>query len=209
MSEPQDGAKPREASKLSNRRKSDKRRCGAKTRGEGNPPCLNFPQGDQTRCKFHGGKTPQAIAGGKKRAVEREAQAVMRELNVQPVHNPLQALSELAGEILTWKDLMAAHVANLQDKLRYEGEHAEQIRGEVTLYERSMDRAVTVLAAIGRLKIDERLAAITEAQIKQMAQILEGALNALGMDYDQKRVAFEEFARLSRKASMGRLPAAG
>lgn len=182
--------------------------CGAATRHRKGTCKIKLKPG-QKRCKFHGGASPQAVAKERERVLLAEAQQAMRSMDVEPVDNPLVALSQLAGEILTWKDLMATHVANLQDKLRYEGEHAEQIRGEVLLYERAMDRAVQVLGTIGRLKIDERLAAIKDAQVRQMGRILEGALDALGLDYEQKRQAFAEMSRLSRKAAMSGIPVAG
>lgn len=189
--------------------KSDKPRCGAETRRADKRECRRILRPGQLRCDSHGGAAPLARRKEAERALEIEAKEVMKGMDIIPVENPLVALSMLAGEILAWKDLMAAHVAKLNDTLRYQGEHAEQIRGEVTLYEKALDRSVTVLAQIARLKIDERLAAISEAQIKQMAIILEGALDALGLDYDQKRKAFGELSRLARKSHMAGLSAAG
>lgn len=204
MSDTQDGKTPKRGGK----RESGKPQCGAETKTT-RRPCQNYLEPEQKRCKFHGGASPQAKRKQAERILEQQVQHAIAGMDVKPVENPLTALSMLAGEIIAWKDLMAAHVATLKDKLRYEGEHAEQIRGEVLLYERSMDRAVAVLAQIARLKIDERLAAINEAQVKQMSRILEGALDALGLPYEQKRTAFAEMSRLARKASMSGLPATG
>lgn len=204
MSNSQDGKKRKTGGKM----ESDKPRCGANTKTTGRT-CRNFLEEGQLRCKLHGGASPQARRKQSERVLEKQVEHAIAGMDIKPVENPLIALSHLAGEIIAWKDLMAAHVAKLRDKLRYEGEHAEQIRGEVLLYERSMDRAVAVLAQIARLKIDERLAAINEAQVKQMSRILEGALDKLGLAYDQKREAFAEMGRLARKASMAGLPATG
>jgi hypothetical protein len=183
------------------------RECGAQTRSGG--ACKKPLRRNQKRCKLHGGASPQAVAQERARDLEDEARGVFADLDVTPVDNPLAALSQLAGEVLAWKDLLSQHVARLQDSFRYEGEAAEQIRGEVLLYERGMDRALQVLAAISRLKIDERLAAIEQAKVQQMARILEGALDEIGLDYETKRKAFAEMSRLARKVEMGRLPAAG
>lgn len=204
MSDTQDGAQR----KRGGQRESDKPRCGADTKTT-DGTCRNFLEEGQLRCKLHGGASPQARRKQAERVLEAQVQHAIEGMDVKPVENPLTALSMLAGEIIAWKDLMATHVAALKDRLRYEGEHAEQIRGEVLLYERSMDRAVAVLAQIARLKIDERLAAINEAQVKTMSRILEGTLDKLGMSYDQKRQAFAEMSRLSRKAAMAGIPAAG
>jgi hypothetical protein len=204
MSSTQDGKKR----KTGGRMESDKPRCGADTKTTGGT-CRNFLEPHQLRCKLHGGASPQARRKQAERALDEEVKHAIEGMDIKPVQNPLLALSMLAGEILAWKDLIATHVAGLKDKLRYEGEHAEQIRGEVQLYERAMDRSVAVLAQIARLKIDERLAAISEAQVQQMSRILEGSLDALGLPYEQKRVAFAEMSKLARKASMAGLPAAG
>lgn len=204
MPDTQDGGKR----KTGGRMESDKPRCGADTKTTGRK-CRNFLEDEQLRCKLHGGASPQAKRKQAERVLEKQVKHAIAGMDIKPVENPLTALSQLAGEIIAWKDLMATHVATLKDTLRYGTEHAEQIRGEVLLYERGMDRAVAVLAQIARLKIDERLAAINEAQVKQMSRMLEGALDALGLGYEQKRKAFAELSRLARKASMSGLPAAG
>lgn len=184
-------------------------RCGAETRSADKHPCRKYLEDGQVRCKHHGGASPQAKRKAAERVLESQVQHAIAGMDIEPVTNPLTALSQVAGEIIAWKDLMATHVAGLKDKLRYEGEHAEQIRGEVLLYERAMDRAVAVLAQIARLKIDERLAAITEAQVQAMGRLLEGGLDVLGVSYDDKRKAFAEMSRLARKHAMAGLSAAG
>lgn len=200
MSDAQDGKK--------RKTESAKPRCGAKTKTTGGT-CRNFLEEEQLRCKLHGGASPQARLKQAERVLEKQVQHAIAGMDIRPVDNPLTALSQLAGEIIAWKDLLASHVALLKDNLRYSGEHAEQIRGEVTLYERGMDRAVAVLAKIAQLKIDERLAAITESQVQQMSRMLDGTLDVLGLDYEQKRIAFAELSRLARKQAMAGLPAAG
>jgi hypothetical protein len=205
MSDTQDGEKPRRGGKI----ESNKPQCGAETRTADKHPCRKYLEPGQLRCKWHGGASPQARRKAAERVIEEQVQHAIEGMDIKPVDNPLTALSMLAGEILAWKDLMATHVATLKDNLRYAGEHAEQIRGEVTLYEKSLDRAVTVLGQIARLKIDERLAAINEAHVNQMSRILEGCLDELGLSYEQKRAAFATMSRLARKASMAGLPAAG
>lgn len=204
MSDPQDGSKRKRGGRI----ESDKPRCGADTRTT-NGTCRNFLEPGQLRCKLHGGASPQARRKQAERVLEAQVKREIHGMEITPVENPLTALSMLAAEIIAWKDLMAAHVATLKNDLRYAGEHAEQIRGEVTLYEKALDRSVAVLAQIARLKIDERLAAINEAQIKTISRILEGVLDKLGMNYDQKREAFAEMSRLARKASMAGIPASG
>lgn len=205
MSDTQDGAKP----KRGGGQKNGKPQCGAATRRADKRKCRRYLQEGEKRCKLHGGASPQAKRKTAERVLDAQIKHAISGMDIKPIGNPLVALSTLAAEILAWKDLIAAHVEKLKGDLRYETEHSEQIRGEVTLYERALDRSVAVLAKIAQLKIDERLAAINEAQVQQMTRILEGSLDALGMSYDQKRQAFAEMSRLARKAAMAGLPAAG
>jgi len=39
------------------------KRCGAKTRKPGNPPCKNWPMKNKRRCRMHGGKSTGAPKG--------------------------------------------------------------------------------------------------------------------------------------------------
>lgn len=169
----------------------DKRYCGAKKRqGEGN--CTR-PAGWGTDhvgfgpCKLHGGCSP-SVAG-----IVLEAQA--RELfgkiapTAIPIDNPLAAYAQLAGRVIAWLDLMD----KLLDDLRVVGYESEyvgtQIQATVQLYERAMDRANSVLGSYARLKIDERLAAITEAQKTAVIRAIDAALDEAGLDGDKRESA--------------------
>lgn len=170
-------------------------RCGAARRDGG---VCGIPAGRGTehpgigRCKLHGGSTPTHAAAAARQLLERDARAALERLDVQPVGDPLRALQALAGEVLAWKDVLAGYVAELR-ALGYRGGMAgEQIRAEVVLYERAMDRATAVLVAIARLNIDERLARVTEAQRLLVVRAVEAGLSAAGITgpaaIDAKRV---------------------
>jgi hypothetical protein len=90
-------------------------------------------------------------------------------------------LLKLAGQVLAWQESTATLVNGLEE-VRYEGATgAEQLRAEVALYERAMDRAVAVLAAIARLNIEERLARVTERQADAVIDAIDAALAAAGV----------------------------
>lgn len=95
-----------------------------------------------------------------------EAMADLLRRGAAPVDNPLVMLAELAGEILATKNIFRDRLGRLsEDAWRHtDARGAEQLRAEVALYERALDRSARILADIARLKIDERLAAISEAQ---------------------------------------------
>lgn len=146
-------------------------------------------------CKFHGGNAPQAKAAAARRRVEVEARQVLAELGVSPVGDPLEALLRLAGQVLAWQEATAALVNRL-DSVRYAGANgAEQLRAEVQLYERAMDRAIQVLSAIARLGIDERLVAVTEKQADAVVGAINAALEAAGVSGDQAERARRAAAR--------------
>lgn len=171
-----------------------RRRCTAR-RTDGNP-CGNRPLKGQAVCKFHGGNTRQAKAAAVRRQVEVEARQVLAELGVPAVEDPLAQLLKLAGEVLAWQRATAALVNGLEDGIRYRGANgAEQLRAEIALYERAMDRAVNVLSAIARLGIDERLVQVTEKQADAVVGALNAALAAAGVGGEQAELARRAAAR--------------
>lgn len=173
--------------------------CGAETRSEDKHPCRLPPINGSKRCRFHGGASPSVKAKAERARVEGELRELATTLAAPPVDNPLEALSTLAGEVAAWKNFLAGKLAEL-NTLRYSGEHAEQIRGEVVLYERALDRTVSVLTAIARLNIDERLAAIGEVQAAMLEGALEAALTALGVSVEDKTRAWNAAAAHLRLA---------
>ena len=66
---------------------------------------------------------------------------------------------------------------------------------EVQVFERAMDRAVTVLATIARLNIDERLAKISEQQAALVREALNRALADAGVPREQQRETVTHLAR--------------
>ncbi|MEV5944231.1 hypothetical protein [Streptomyces sp. NPDC051994] len=101
---------------------------------------------------------------------------------VAPVDNPLRALAELAGEMTVFKDALAGLVRKLDvDEIRYKGGAGEQIRAEVILYERALERTGQLLVNVARLNIDDRLAAIEEKQADAVIAAIEAALASVGV----------------------------
>src|SRR5215831_3754301 len=147
------------------------------------------------RCKNHGANAGSVIS---KRAsgqvVEGRVQdrmvAIMAEhgdrlLNPPPVGNPLVELLGLAAEMAAWKNVMRDVVVYLTSRERITYAHdrvGEQLRAEVLIYERSMERLATILERITKLGIEARLAAIEEAQVALVDRALTAALTASGLD---------------------------
>ena len=157
-----------------------RQRCGGTNRA--GRPCGNAA-GKGTdhvgagNCANHGGCT----RSGRMAAAREQARAELAALDVAPVGDPLRQLALLAGQVLAWRDSMAGRV-NALGSLRYGTDGGEQLRAEVALYERSLDRAERVLVAMARLNIDERLAAVTEAQASIIERAVTAALASEGLD---------------------------
>lgn len=181
---------------------STRPKCGAKTRQEtSNATCLR-PAGWGTdhvgtgRCKLHGGNTKNQRTAAGRQLADDEARAMLAKLDVKPVDDPLTALSELAGQILAWQKATAALVNKIGEDIRYEGTTgAEQLRAEVGMYERAMDRAGKVLADIARLDIDARLTRIEEAKAQILIAAVQAGLTAINATPDQAATVKRVMAR--------------
>ncbi len=65
------------------------------------------------RCSLHGAAIPAAAAKAAERAVEAEVARLLEGQDVAPVTNPLEALSELLGEMRAFKEAMREKVDGL------------------------------------------------------------------------------------------------
>lgn len=166
--------------------------CGGERRG-GKGPC-QLPAGYKTshvgtgRCSWHGGASPNGTKAAREQEVSEQAARELARLDVPPVTDPLTELARLAGQAVAWKDMMAAKVNELSG-IRYESERGgEQLRAEIALWERALDRCVATLTAMAKLNLDERQMRITEGQARLVNEVLRGALAELGLDPQSEAV---------------------
>lgn len=159
-------------------------------------PCGN-PAGKGTdhygtgNCASHGGATRT----GRAAALNEQAARELARLDVPPVTDPLTELARLAAQAVAWKDNMAARVNELSS-LRYESESGgEQLRAEIALWERALDRCISTLAAMAKLNIEERLAGVRKQTADMLERALDSALKASGADMDGRQRARDEFRR--------------
>jgi hypothetical protein len=183
---------------VSKDRRPDKKRCSARSSRTGDP-CKLWAIRGGTVCNKHGGRAPQVKAAAEARRVEQDIAATLGKLDIRPVHDPLTALAELAGEITAWKELAAERVAALKDlAARNFLSGSDEVHAEIQVYERALDRCVHVLATIARLNIDERLVKISQQQADLVKQALLGALDDAGLPREQQREAAGHLARRLR-----------
>lgn len=165
------------------------------------------------RCKNHGanpGSLSNKQAGTRvvegrvtDRLVEIMGDHGERLMRPAAIGDPLSELLDLAAEIRTWKEIMREVCAYLLTKqhLRYSHKsYGEQVRAEVLLYERALERLATILIQIGKLGIERKLAEITAAQVQRVDRALTAALTATGLDLVAQQEARAVLARELMKA---------
>ncbi|NUR02558.1 MAG: hypothetical protein HOY79_40300 [Streptomyces sp.] len=119
--------------------------------------------------------------------VERAARQLLAELGeARPVTDPAGELQRVAGEIVAMKDAAARIVQGLSS-MRYVGATgAEQLRAEVAVYERALDRAAKVLTDMVKLGLEARQVGLAEAQGVLVAQAIRAILGELGLTPEQQ-----------------------
>ncbi|MEW2301991.1 hypothetical protein AB0958_18790 [Streptomyces sp. NPDC006655] len=179
-----------------------KPKCGAQKRQGAPGETCTFVAGWGTdhvgtgRCRLHGGNTRNQRTAARAEKADQEARRLLAQLDVQPVDDPFAALSRLAGQVLAWQEAISRIVNDLGDRVRYEGASgAEQLRAEIALYERAMDRTGSVLGMIAKLNIEDRMARVTERQADALVSALEAALAAAGVTGTQADDARKAAAR--------------
>ena len=136
-------------------------------------------------CKNHGGSPP----AGRVHALNEQARRLLYKHDAPPVADPLEALQRLAGRALALEETIGELVNSLRS-VRYETEAGgEQLRAEVAVLERAMDRCGRLLVDIAKLNIEERLAKVTEIQAKKAMDALTAALRDMGLSSEQQREA--------------------
>jgi len=155
-------------------------RCTAHNRA--GKPCGHVPEPDQTVCRLHGGRAPQAIAKAEERRRVAEASSQVMTLGLSIETTPDQALLDelyrTAGEV-AWLD---SKVRQLDDENLIWGITREKTGGDdhgVTreakpnawylLWHNARDRLVKVAEACKKANIEERRIQLAEDQGRAIA----------------------------------------
>lgn len=181
-----------------------KDRCTGRSSRTGEP-CKNWPMKGSKVCHAHGGRAKQVKAAAKRRILEQETRraAAAWIAGTEPIDSPLEALLEVAREITGFKDYLAGRVEELRESWRYRSDGGEQLRAEVALYERALDRTAKVLVDINRLGLDERRQALAEQQGALIASAMLRVLDALDLTPDQQARAVDVMPRELRALEGG------
>ena len=160
------------------------------------------------RCEDHGAnRGSMARLGGAMNVRERDMAerlaAIMqlggeKLLHPDPIQDPLTELLDLAAEVKALKEVLRYHVAELVKNQRVRYAHAkagEQMRAEILLYERAVERTAKIMIDISKLRIEDRLAGVQEATAQMLERAIDAALQESGVGLDGIGAARKAFRR--------------
>jgi hypothetical protein len=165
-----------------------------------------FAMPGATVCRLHGGLAPQVQRKAAERVIEEHARQVAKAYAVEhiDISDPIGALMQLAAEVVGFKNFIAERVTELRtEEWRYGTLGGEQLRAEVAVYERAMDRAGRLLVDINRLGLEERQVRIAEQQGELLATVVMAALDEIGLTGEQLTRAYEVIPRRLRAIDGG------
>lgn len=162
----------------------DARRCWAHVTS-GERQCQQFPIPGQRVCHYHGGSSPNAKAAGAKRVAEQRAQNFLQRIDHEPLADPLGELLRIASEAVAAKDYFSAQI----EELRYKSQTGEQLRSEVALWERAMDRCVKTIETIVKLGLAERVTRVREAEVALLNEAMDRTFARMGLSKAQRAEA--------------------
>jgi hypothetical protein len=145
-------------------------------------------------CKLHGGCMPNHQAGALRVLAEDQARGELARLGVPAtaVTNPLELLATLCGEARAWQQVCRAQLDEVGSVTTITAAGFEQLRAEISLWERAIDRVERFATSMARLGLDDRIVALNErisqAQGVVIYEATVAALTELGLDPDDERV---------------------
>ena len=169
--------------------------------------CHNLALKGSYTCTGHGGNLPNIRKGAARAELEQkltEHLAMIMQgkgallISPERIGDPLAELLVAAAEVKALKEIMREKVAGLisEERMRYGHKTAgEQLRAEILLYERALDRYVKILIEISKLRIEDRLAGVQEATAQMLERALDSALEESGVGLEGISGARKAFRR--------------
>lgn len=152
-------------------------------------PCALPPRPGASVCHKHGGRAKHIRDAADVRTTEQHIGRLLAEHMARDVTNPLAALLEITAEVVRWKDFLAARLATLTTMRFTDERGTEQLRSEIVLYERALDRCGRFLLDVAKLNIEERLLRMQEREAALIGEVLRGVLTDLGLSSRTPEVA--------------------
>lgn len=164
----------------------DDKRCTAISRNTGER-CGQWAMKGQTKCRYHGGKSPNALRKVKERQVEKK---ILTELErhkltgkaTQGSTDPLGELQKLTAELVHMKDQLTQRVNDLGDDLAsYTAEGAETVKVEIDIYLKVIDKLTKTLDIALKHDIEGKKLSLETAKAELVAACLTRVLTALDL----------------------------
>jgi dGTP triphosphohydrolase len=183
----------------------ERAQCTARSKRSGER-CKAYPVRGATVCNTHGGAAIQVRAAAQRRLAAEKVESEIRNAiafeSREGVQDPLEQLARLADESMAMKEALAGRINELKS-IRYSahGSGTEQLRAEVALYERAMDRTARFLDLLVKSGFEERRTRMSEEQGAAIVQALRAIFARLMLTPEQQQllptVVPEELRRLS------------
>lgn len=158
--------------------------------------CRTYVRPGELVCKRHGGSVPAVKTKAQIRAAEIQARVQLmkraRRDGITSIEDVYEALEHNAAEADAFKQICWDRLAAItggDDDWRYKSTAGEQLRAEVALYERAMERANKFLIDMVRLGIADRKAKMDEARAMMLVTVIQNILDRLDLTRDQRRIA--------------------
>lgn len=164
----------------------DDKRCTALSRNTGER-CGQWAMKGQSKCRYHGGKSPNALRKVKERQVEKQILTELERAKLtgkatQGNTDPLGELQKLTAELVHMKDQLTQRVNDLGDKLAsYTAEGAETVKVEIDIYLKVIDKLTKTLDIALKHDIEGKKLSLETAKAELVAACLTRVLTALDL----------------------------
>lgn len=165
------------------------------TRKYDGPRCRSWVKPGQLVCRRHGGEVPAVKTKAELRREEYKIRGRLRKRltngGLTPIEDVYAALEGNAAEAQAFKEIVWQRLSDItgEEGWRYKSTAGEQLRAEVALYERAMERANNFLVQYVKLGIADRRVKVAEAQAMILVGVIQNILGRLDLSRDQKRIA--------------------
>lgn len=165
----------------------DDKRCTALSRNTGER-CGQWAMKGQSKCRYHGGKSPNALRKVKERQVEKK---ILTELErtkltgkaLEGNTDPLGELQKLTTELVHMKDQLTQRVNDLGDKLAHVSDFndSETVKVEIDIYLKVIDKLTKTLDIALKHDIEGKKLSLETAKAELVAACLIRVLTALDL----------------------------
>jgi hypothetical protein len=156
--------------------------CSAHTRA--GKPCRTKPMVGQRVCRMHGGSAPQSLEAAAERQVEAAADALVEQLwpglGLDPVKDPVDLLARTTAAIEHMAGQVGDRVNQLEGKVAG-GRDLTQLRAEVVLLDRLLDKLLKAGEGMARLGIAERHVQLEQERAALVVAAFRAALEVVSL----------------------------